>query len=162
MTKLLPSHAQIVIGGGGIIGCGVAYHLTKVGITDVLLLERKTLTSGTTWHAARLVGQLRATQNMTRLAQYTTNLFATLEEETGQAAGFLMNGSLSVANNAERFEELKRGASMAKVFGLEVDVITPKEAADMWPLMNASDFGRRSLAAGGRPHEPIGYNNGSG
>ncbi len=140
MTKSPPSHAQVVVVGGGIIGCSVAYHLTKVGITDVLLLERKILTSGTTWHAAGLVGQLRATQNLTRLAQYTTKLFATLEEETGQATGFLMNGSLSVANNAERFEELKRGASMAKVFGLEVDVITPKEAADMWPLMNASDL----------------------
>ena len=140
MTKSLPSHVQVVIVGGGIVGCSLAYHLTKVGITDVLLLERKTLTSGTTWHAAGLVGQLRATQNMTKLAQYTTNLFATLEEETGQATGFLMNGSLSVANNAERFEELKRGASMAKVFGLEVEVITIKEAAELWPLMNASDL----------------------
>lgn len=140
MKNSFPSHAQVVIVGGGIIGCSVAYHLIKVGISDVLLLERKTLTSGTTWHAAGLVGQLRATQNMTRLAQYTTNLFATLEEETGQATGFLMNGSVSIANNAERFEELKRGASMAKVFGLEVEVITPKEAADMWPLMNASDL----------------------
>ena len=140
MTKSLPSHAQVVIVGGGIVGCSVAYHLIKVGITDVLLLERKTLTSGTTWHAAGLVGQLRATQNMTRLAQYTTNLFATLEEETGQATGFFMNGSVSIANNAERFEELKRSASMAKVFGLDVEVITPKEAADMWPLMNASDL----------------------
>ncbi len=140
MATNLPNHAQVVIVGGGIIGCSLAYHLTKVGITDVLLLERKTLTSGTTWHAAGLVGQLRATQNMTKLAQYTTNLFATLEEETGQATGFLMNGSLSVANNAERFEELKRGASMAKVFGLEVEVISIKEAADLWPLMNVSDL----------------------
>ncbi|MDK1029548.1 MAG: FAD-dependent oxidoreductase [Anaerolineae bacterium] len=140
MTKSLPTHAQVVIVGGGIVGCSLAYHLTKVGITDVLLLERKTLTSGTTWHAAGLVGQLRATQTMTKLAQYTTNLFATLEEETGQATGFLMNGSVSVANNNERFEELKRGASMAKVFGLEVEVITPKEASDMWPLMNSSDL----------------------
>lgn len=140
MTKSLPSHAQVVIVGGGIIGCSVAYHLTKLGISDVLLVERKTLTSGTTWHAAGLVGQLRATQNMTRLAQYTTKLFATLEEETGQATGFLMNGSVSVANNSERYEELLRGASMAKVFGLEVEVISPKEAADMWPLMNANDI----------------------
>lgn len=139
MTNL-PSHARIVIVGGGIVGCSVAYHLVKMGVSDVVLLERKTLTSGTTWHAAGLVGQLRATQNMTRLAQYTSELMANLETETGQPTGFHMNGSISVANNHERFEELKRGASMAKVFGLEVDVITPKEASDLWPLMNASDL----------------------
>ncbi|MBV7330913.1 FAD-dependent oxidoreductase [Chloroflexi bacterium TSY] len=139
-TNQLPSHAQVVIIGGGIIGCSLAYHLTKLNMSDVLLLERKTLTSGTTWHAAGLVGQLRATQNMTRLAQYTSNLLANLEAETGQPTGFLQNGSISIANNRERFEELKRGASMARVFGLEVDVITPQEAADAWPLMNASDL----------------------
>lgn len=136
----LPSHAQVVIIGGGIIGCSVAYHLCKLGLSDVVLLERKSLTSGTTWHAAGLVGQLRATQNLTRLAQYTTTLLQELEAETGQATGFKQTGSLAVANNAERFEELKRGASMAKCFGLEVEVITPREAADLWPLMNVSDL----------------------
>ncbi len=140
MAEQLPSHSQVVIIGGGIVGCSLAYHLTKLGMTDVLLLERKTMTSGTTWHAAGLVGQLRATQNMTKLAQYTSNLMAGLAEETGQETGFIQNGSLSVANNQERFEELKRGASMAKVFGLEVDVITPQECADIWPLMNAKDL----------------------
>ncbi|MEM7534430.1 MAG: FAD-dependent oxidoreductase [Chloroflexota bacterium] len=141
MTKnTLPSHAQVVIIGGGIIGCSIAYHLTKVGITDVILLERKSLTSGTTWHAAGLVGQLRATQNLTKLAIYTAELFSSLEAETGQATGFKQSGSISIANNQERFEELKRGSSMARVFGLEVEVITPKEAADVWPLMNADDL----------------------
>lgn len=140
MTNKLPTHSQVVIIGGGIVGCSIAYHLTKLGMTDVLLLERKTLTSGTTWHAAGLVGQLRATQNMTKLAQYTSNLMAGLADETGQETGFIQNGSISVANNQERFEELKRGASMAKVFGLEVEVITPSEAAACWPLMNASDL----------------------
>ena len=140
MANKIPTHAQVVIIGGGIVGCSVAYHLTRTGITDVLLLERKTLTSGTTWHAAGLVGQLRATQNLTKLAQYTSNLLANLEKETGQATGFVQNGSISVANNKERFEELKRGASMARVFGLAVDVITPKEASAIWPLMNASDL----------------------
>jgi 4-methylaminobutanoate oxidase (formaldehyde-forming) len=106
----LPSSAKVVIVGGGIVGCSIAYHLAKRGETDVLLLERKQLTSGTTWHAAGLVGQLRATQNLTRLAQYTTNLFATLEEETGQATGFQQRGSVAIATNEERFEELKRGA----------------------------------------------------
>ncbi|MEZ4515156.1 MAG: FAD-dependent oxidoreductase [Chloroflexota bacterium] len=140
MTNKLPTHSQVVIIGGGIVGCSVAYHLTKLGMTDVLLLERKTLTSGTTWHAAGLVGQLRATQNMTKLAQYTSKLMAGLAAETGQETGFVQNGSISIANNQERFEELKRGASMAKVFGLEVEIITPQEAAAYWPLMNAKDL----------------------
>ena len=103
---------EVVIVGGGVIGCSVAYHLTKLGIKDVVLLERKTLTCGTTWHAAGLVGQLRATYNLTRLAQYTTNLYASLEQETGQATGFKQNGSISIALNDGRLEELIRGASM--------------------------------------------------
>ena len=136
----IPQHKQVVIIGGGIIGCSVAYHLCKLGMRDVVLLERKSLTSGTTWHAAGLVGQLRATQNLTKLAQYTTELLTQLEKETGQATGFKRTGSLSIANNAERFEELKRGASMAQCFGLEVEVITPQEASSLWPLMNAKDL----------------------
>ncbi len=130
----LPSSARVVIVGGGIVGCSVAYHLAKRGVTDVVLLERKQLTSGTTWHAAGLVGQLRATNNLTRLAQYTTNLFATLEQETGQATGFQQRGSVSIAPNEERFEELKRGASTARVFGLEVNIITPQDVKVLVPL----------------------------
>ena len=140
MPQPLPSHAQVVIIGGGIVGCSVAYHLTKLGWTDVVLLERKSLTCGTTWHAAGLVGQLRATHNLSRLAQYTCELFRTLEQETGQATGFKQNGSLSVATDEERFEELKRGASMARCFGLDVMVITPDEAREKWPLLNIEDL----------------------
>ena len=136
----IPQHKQVVIIGGGIIGCSVAYHLCELGMSDVVLLERKSLTSGTTWHAAGLVGQLRATQNLTKLAQYTTELLQRLEEKTGQATGFKRTGSLSIANNAERFEELKRAASIAKCFGLEVEVITAQEASRLWPLMNAKDL----------------------
>ena len=139
MNTNLPREAQVVIIGGGIVGCSVAYHLTKLGWRDVVLLERKSLTCGTTWHAAGLVGQLRATANLTRLAQYTTGLFAGLEAETGQATGFKQNGSLAVAADHERFEELRRGASMGRCFGLEVEVVGPREAAAMWPLMNADD-----------------------
>ena len=98
----VPEHVGVVIVGGGIVGCSIAYHLALRGCTDVVLLERKQLTCGTTWHAAGLVGQLRATHNLTRLAQYTTNLFATLEAETGQATGFQQRGSVSVAPNHER------------------------------------------------------------
>ena len=102
----LPNKAQVVIVGGGIVGCSLAYHLTLRGCTDVVLLERKQLTCGTTWHAAGLVGQLRATYNLTRLAQYTTNLYASLEQETGQATGFRQTGSVAIATHAARFEEL--------------------------------------------------------
>jgi glycine cleavage system T protein len=125
-----------VIIGGGIVGCSVAYHLAKRGCTDVLLLERRQLTCGTTWHAAGLVGQLRATHNLTRLAQYTTQLYARLERETGQATGFKQVGSIAVAASEARFEELKRGASMARCFGLEVQILSPGAARERWPLLS--------------------------
>lgn len=139
MTKI-PNSAQVVIVGGGIMGCSLAYHLTLRGFKDVVLLERKQLTSGTTWHAAGLVGQLGATHNLTRLAQYTTELYAELERETGQHTGYRQIGSLAIANNSERFEELRRGASMARCFGLEVNVLSAKEAGDLWPLMATDDL----------------------
>jgi glycine cleavage system aminomethyltransferase T/glycine/D-amino acid oxidase-like deaminating enzyme len=132
----LPAQARVVIIGGGIIGCSVAYHLAQRGCTDVLLLERRRLTCGTTWHAAGLVGQLRATHNLTRLAQYTTQLYAGLERETGQATGFRQVGSIAVAASAARFEELKRGASMARCFGLEVQILSAGQAQERWPLLS--------------------------
>jgi len=135
MTEL-PSQARAVIVGGGVIGCSVAYHLAKLGWRDVVLLERKQLTCGTTWHAAGLIGQLRATANMTRLAKYSAELYASLEAETGVATGFRQNGSISVALTGERLEELKRGASMAKTFGLAVEVLTPQDIAAKYPLLN--------------------------
>ena len=116
VSEPLPAHARVVIIGGGIIGCSVAYHLTQLGWRDVLLLERKSLTCGTTWHAAGLLAQLRATHNLTRLAQYSAELYARLEAETGQATGFVPTASLSIARDRERFEELLRGASMARCF----------------------------------------------
>jgi 4-methylaminobutanoate oxidase (formaldehyde-forming) len=132
----IPQSTQVVIIGGGIVGCSLAYHLTLRGWKDVVLLERKQLTSGTTWHAAGLVGQLRATHNLTRLAQYTTELYASLEKETGQATGFRQIGSLALATSEGRFEELKRGASMARCFGLEANILTPEQAKEFWPLMS--------------------------
>jgi 4-methylaminobutanoate oxidase (formaldehyde-forming) len=135
----LPNHANVVIVGGGVAGCSIAYHLTKIGITDVVLLERRQLTCGTTWHAAGLVGQLRATRNLTELAKYTADLYHSLEAETGQATGFKQNGSISVAKTAARFEELKRGASMGKNFGLQIDLLTPGEIRERWPLLEVDD-----------------------
>ncbi|WP_343772857.1 MULTISPECIES: FAD-dependent oxidoreductase [Pseudomonadota] len=139
MTKTLPSSAQVVIVGGGVIGCSVAYHLTKLGFTDVVLLERRQLTCGTTWHAAGLVPTLRATYNMSMLANYSATLYEQLQAETGQGTGFVRNGSLTIATNKERLAELKRGASMAKVAGFPCDVISPDEAKALWPLMNVDD-----------------------
>ena len=136
----LPTQAGVVIVGGGIVGCSLAYHLALRGCSDVLLLERDRMTSGTTWHAAGLVGQLRATRNLTRLAQYTTGLFAGLEAETGQATGFVQRGSVAVARTVDRFEELRRQASMARTFGLEVQVITPGEVAERIPAARTDDL----------------------
>lgn len=132
----VPNRADVVIVGGGVAGCSVAYHLTKIGITDVVLCERKQLTSGTTWHAAGLVTQLRATRRMTELAKYTGELFGELEAETGQATGYKRNGSLRVANTPARYEELARGASMGRNFGLPVEPVTAGEIKERWSPIN--------------------------
>ena len=130
----LPKQAKVVIIGGGVIGCSVAYHLSKLGWQDIVLLERKQLTSGTTWHAAGLIGQLRATLNMTKLAMYSTELYNNLESETGIATGYKRNGSLSLALTEERFEELRRGASMARNFGLETEILSNNEIKKRYPM----------------------------
>ncbi len=140
MSKALPSEAQVVIVGGGIIGCSLAYHLTKRGCRDVVLLERRQLTCGTTWHAAGLVAQLRATENMTRLARYSQELYKTLEAETGQATGFHQCGAITVASNKHRWEEIRRQASMASCFGVETHELRPQQAQEMWPLMQVDDI----------------------
>jgi 4-methylaminobutanoate oxidase (formaldehyde-forming) len=140
MAGPIPSHARVVIVGGGIVGCSVAYHLTKLGWRDVVLLERRDLSCGTTWHAAGLVGQLRSSHNLTRLARYGAVLYERLEAETGQATGFRRCGSISVARTAERLIELKRGASMARCFGVDVEPISAAEAGNLWPPMRTDDL----------------------
>ncbi len=135
----IPSHARAVIIGGGVVGCSVAYHLAKIGWKDVVLLERKRLTSGTTWHAAGLIAQLRATANMTKLAKYSQELYGTLEAETGVATGFVRCGSITVALTEDRKEELLRSASMARAFGVEIDVISPSEVKERNPHLNTGD-----------------------
>ncbi|MEQ8294440.1 MAG: FAD-dependent oxidoreductase [Roseovarius sp.] len=132
----LPDKARVVIVGGGVIGCSVAYHLTKLGWKDVVLLERKQLTSGTTWHAAGLIGQLRATANMTRLARYSAELYLGLEEETGVATGMRQGGSVSVALTKERLEELYRSAAMARAFGVPVEELSPDEVKARYEHIN--------------------------
>ena len=132
----LPNKARVVIIGGGVIGCSVAYHLTKLGWEDVVLMERKQLTSGTTWHAAGLIAQLRATANMTKLAKYSQELYGGLEEETGVATGFKRVGSITVALTEERREEIYRQAAMARAFGVEVEEISNERVQEMYPHLN--------------------------
>ncbi|MFO1325833.1 MAG: FAD-dependent oxidoreductase [Rubrivivax sp.] len=136
----LPTHAQVVIVGGGIAGCSTAYHLTKLGITDVLLLEQGQLTCGTTWHAAGLVGQMRPNRNMTRMSRYGIELYQSLEAETGLATGWRQCGSVNVARTPERWQVLKKQAALARSFGIEVQLITPKEAGDLYPVMRTDDL----------------------
>ena len=132
----IPEHARVIIIGGGVIGCSVAYHLTKLGWKDVLLLERKQLTSGTTWHAAGLIAQLRATANMTKLAKYSQELYGTLEKETGVSTGFKRVGSINVALTKERMEELSRSAAMARAFDVAVEEISPDQVSERYPHIN--------------------------
>lgn len=134
--KNLPSTARVVIVGGGIVGCSIAYHLAKRGVTDVVLLERQQLTCGTTWHAAGLVSMLWPTPYLTQLAEYTHELYASLEEETGQATGYRRIGSLSVARTSERLEELRRTSSMASVFGVESEMIDNERLLELYPGIN--------------------------
>jgi len=136
----LPSHAQVVIVGGGIIGAATAYHLTRLGITDVVLLEQGALTCGTTWHAAGLVGQMRATRNATQMSRYGIELYATLEKETGLATGWKRCGSLNVAKTRERMQLIRRQMTRAQAFGVEYAYVTPAEARGIAPILYTDDL----------------------
>jgi 4-methylaminobutanoate oxidase (formaldehyde-forming) len=136
----LPTQARVVIVGGGIAGCSVAYHLAHLGISDVLLLEQGKLTSGTTWHAAGLVGQMRPNRNMTRMSRYGIELYSKLEAETGLATGWKQCGSVNVARTPERMRTLRRQASLARSYGVEVEVISPQEAGERFPMMRIDDL----------------------
>ncbi len=138
-SKKLPDSAEIVIIGGGIIGCSTAYHLAAAGAREVLLLEQGQLSCGTTWHAAGLVGQLRSSANITRLLNYSVELYQRLEQETGLATGWKMNGGLQLACNQDRWIEIKRRATTAHSFDLPMELLTPQQALEMWPMMDISD-----------------------
>ena len=138
-TKI-PDRTQVLVVGGGIIGCSIAYHLTRRDISDVTVLEQGTLTCGTTWHAAGLVSQLKSTHSLTKLATYSARLFEELEDETGQATGYRSPGSISVAADDERWDEILRGASMATTCDVETEVIDLDRAKQMWPLLNTEDL----------------------
>ncbi|KAF1077475.1 FAD-dependent oxidoreductase [Halodesulfovibrio sp. MK-HDV] len=136
MDMKLPTHAQVVIIGGGIVGCSTAYHLAKAGWKDVILLERKSIASGTTWAAAGLLAQLRQNRQMSNLVKYATELYSTLEEETGMPTGYAMTGAISVCQTEDRVKEYLRGAARARAFGIDMHMISKSEALDMVPGMN--------------------------
>ncbi len=135
----LPPHAHVVIIGGGVIGASIAYHLTRLGVQEVVVLERKQLTCGTTWHAAGLLTTLRDTESQTKLSKYTQDLYDRLEEETGQATGFTRCGSIQIAESPEKAIEMRRGTALARVYGVENREISASEMQEMWPLADVSD-----------------------
>jgi len=136
----LPDRARVVVVGGGIVGTSVAYHLTKLGWTDVVLVEQGQLSSGTTWHAAGLVGQLRATEGGTRLVQYSARLYSELEAETGLATGFKRCGGVTVARTEERMVQLRRTAATAESYDLECELISPARARELYPVLATGDL----------------------
>ena len=136
----VPHHARVVVVGGGIAGASAAYHLTKLGLTDVVLLEQGQLSSGTTWHAAGLVGQLRASESQTRLVQYSTQLYAELEAETGLSAGYKQCGGVTVARSEDRMIQLRRTAANAAAFNMECELLSPEQALEHYPVMRVDDL----------------------
>ena len=140
MATVIPTHARVVVIGGGIAGASTAYHLAKLGVRDVVLLEQGRLTCGTTWHAAGLVGQTRATRNATRMSRYGIDLYASLEKETGLATGWKQCGSLNVAKTKDRLTSMKRQMARAKSFGVEFEFISPAEAGRIASILRTDDL----------------------
>jgi glycine cleavage system aminomethyltransferase T/glycine/D-amino acid oxidase-like deaminating enzyme len=145
----IPSETQVVIVGGGIVGCSVAYHLTRLGWKDVLVLEQNQIAGGTTWHAAGLIGRLRTTNSMTRINKYSAELYASLERETGHSVGWKQVGSIIVGRSADRMIQLERTAAMSERFGVEVQLVSPETALEKWPLLRIDDV----LGAAWLPHD---------
>lgn len=149
MNQPIPSETKVVIVGGGIVGCSLAYHLAQFGWKDVVVLEQNQLAGGTTWHAAGLVGRLRTSNSLTRINKYSAELYAGLEKETGHATGWKQVGSLIVARSEDRMTQLRRTAAMAELFGVEVQLISPSVAQEKWPLMRVDDL----IGAAWLPHD---------
>ena len=159
MKKIPPKSAKVVVIGGGVAGCSVAYHLTEFGWKDVVLLERDQLTSGTTWHAAGLIGQLGSSATITRLRNYSLNLYKKLEKETGLSTGLKQNGSLTVATTEARLEELKRQLTFAQRFNVEAKEVTKDEIKDIYPLINTNDVVGGVFIAQDGQADPVGVTN---
>ncbi|HTL56339.1 MAG TPA: FAD-dependent oxidoreductase [Candidatus Limnocylindrales bacterium] len=148
-SRSLPPESKVVVVGGGVIGTSVAYHLTKLGWTDVVLLEQGQLGGGTSWHAAGLVGRLRTSNSMTRINKYTVELYSQLQQETGHSVGWKQVGSLIVAKSEDRMIQLRRTMAMAELFGVEAHLISPQAAQERWPLLRVDDV----LGAAWLPHD---------
>ena len=140
MEKTLPSSTKVVVIGGGVAGCSVAYHLAKFGWKDTILLERDQLTSGTTWHAAGLVGQLGATATITKLRKYSLNLYKDLEKKTELSTGLKQNGAITVASTKERLQELLRQATSAQLFDVNVEILNKENIKNLYPVINNKDI----------------------
>ena len=135
----LPSQASVIVIGGGIMGCSTLYHLAQMGVSDAILLERNQLTSGTTWHSAAQVRALRHSRNLTRMIQYSVELYARLEQETGQSVGWIQKGSLSIATTPDRLTHIQRQEALAHAYGITAASVPPAEAQERWPLMRGDD-----------------------
>ena len=144
----IPTSARAVVVGGGVIGCSTAYHLAKLGWDEVLLIERKQISSGTTWHAAGLITTLRDTESQTRLAQYSLKLYDELEAETGQSTGFIKCGSIQLATSETKMEEMRRGCAMARSFGVSNSEISPAEVKELFPTSTILNVDSISLTMG--------------
>jgi len=159
MEKRIPSSAKVVVIGGGVAGCSVAYHLAKFGWKDTILLERDQLTSGTTWHAAGLVGQLGASATITKLRKYSLNLYKELEKKTGLSTGLKQNGAITVASSKERMEELLRQATAAQLFDVNVEVLDKQKTKELYPVINDEDvIGGVHMPEDGQA-DPVGVTN---
>jgi 4-methylaminobutanoate oxidase (formaldehyde-forming) len=159
MKKKLPTSSKVVVIGGGVAGCSVAYHLAKFGWKDTILLERDLLTSGTTWHAAGLVGQLGATATITKLRKYSLNLYKELEKKTELSTGLKQNGAITIASTKDRLQELLRQATAAQLFDVNVEVLDKKKVKDLYPIIHDEDiFGGVHMPEDGQA-DPVGVTN---
>jgi len=159
MSKNIPATAKVVIIGGGVAGCSVAYHLSKFGWKDIVLLERDQLTSGTTWHAAGLIGQLGASATITKLRNYSLNLYKQLEQETGLSTGLKQNGSLTVATTKGRLDELKRQVTTAQLFNVKANEVTKDQIKELYPLINTEDVIGGVYTPNDGQADPVGVTN---
>ena len=159
MAKNIPHSAKVVIIGGGVAGCSVAYHLAKYGWKDIVLLERDQLTSGTTWHAAGLIGQIGSSATITKLRNHSLKLYKELENETGLSTGLKQNGSLTVATTESRLDELKRQVNTAQLFNVKANEVSKEEIKEIYPLINTDDIVGGVYVPQDGQADPIGVTN---
>ena len=159
MNKELPKNCKVVVIGGGVVGCSTAYHLAKFGWKDTILLERDQITSGTTWHAAGLVSQLGPSAGITKIRKYSLDLYKKLEKEIDFASGLKLNGALSIATTPGRWEELKRQATTAKLYNVDVEVLNIKKIKEIYPIISDKNIIGGIFMPGDGQADPIGVTN---